>query len=272
MLIQEKINTAIQKNNSLVCVGLDTDMTRIPERLRSDPTPLYSFNKEIIDATHDLVMAYKPNTAFYEAHGAVGIQQLKMTCDYINQVCPEVLIILDAKRGDIGNTNRGYARFAFDWLNCDILTVHPYFGYEACSVFLEREEKGVVFLCRSSNRGGGEFQDLIVQGESLYVHMTKQILQFWNKNRNCYILAGATYPEEMAELRAVSGDTLFLVPGIGAQGGDIKKTIQAGKNSYGAGLCINSSRGIIFASSGTDFAEKARKETQTLKDSINQYR
>lgn len=272
MKIQDKIDAIVAKNNSLVCIGLDSDYAKIPEHLKNDPTPLFTFNKAIIDATYDVVCAYKPNSAFYEGFGDQGVKQLKMTFDYINETYPDIITILDAKRGDIGNTNQGYTRYAFEWLNADIITVHAYFGYEACAPFLEREDKGAVLMCRSSNPGGGEFQDLLVDGEPLYKRVTRNILQSWNKNENCIILAGATYPEEMVEMRAMSGDTTFLVPGIGAQGGDVEKTVKAGKNSKGTGMLINSSRGIIFKSQGEDFAEKAREEAAKLRDEINKYR
>lgn len=269
---QEKLNTIIEKNNSLLCIGLDPVLNKIPSHIQNQMNPIFAFNKAIIDATADLVCAYKPNSAFYEAYGTEGISQLKLTCDYIRQTHPELFLILDAKRGDIGSTNVGYVQFAFEWLQADAITLHPYLGADAIKPFLERKDKGIIILCRTSNPGAGEFQDLIVENEPLYKRVAAHVVYDWNKHGNCMLVVGATYPQELAEIRAIAGDMTFLVPGIGAQGGDIEKTVKAGLNSQKAGMIINSSRGIIFASNGTDFAEKAREETQKLRDEINKYR
>lgn len=272
MSIIQKLNAIIQKNNSLVCVGLDSDITKLPEIILKKKHQQFSFNKAIIDATHDLVIAYKPNSAFYESCGKEGIGELKLTCDYIHKHYPEITIILDAKRADIGSTNDGYVKFAFDYLNVDAITLHPYLGKEALLPFLNREDKGCIILCRTSNSGAGEFQDLVVGGIPLYQQIAQQVIQVWNMNSNCMLVVGATYPEELAEVRKITGDMTFLVPGIGAQGADMEKTMKAGLNSQKAGMIINSSRGIIFASSGKDFAKKAREETKKLKDQINTFR
>lgn len=272
MNFQEKLDATVKKNNSLVCVGLDSDVNKIPEHLKSKENAVFEFNKAIIDVTHNLVCAYKPNSAFYEANGDEGLKQLKLTFDYINKTYPEIVSILDAKRADIGNTNNGYVKYAFDWLNADGITLHPYLGREAMGPFLQREDKASIILCRTSNKGAGEFQDLVFQGEPLYKIVAKKVASEWNKLGNCMMVIGATYPEELAEVRKIAGDMTFLVPGIGAQGGDVEKTVKAGLNSKGAGMIINSSRGIIFASSGPDFATTARQEAKKLKEEINKYR
>lgn len=272
MTFQQKLDNIIAKNNSLVCVGLDSDIDKLPESVKQNENAQFEFNKAIIDATHDLVCGYKPNTAFYEALGGRGVKNLKLTCDYLSSTYPEIPIILDAKRGDIGNTNEGYVKFAFDYLQADAITLHPYLGGKALDPFLKKADKGYIILCRTSNPMAGEFQDLMVDGEMLYEKVAKQVSTVWNINSNCLLVVGATYPEELAQVRQIVGDMTLLVPGIGAQGGDVEKTIKAGLNSQKAGVIINSSRGIIFASNGTDFAEKAREETMKLKDEINKYR
>lgn len=272
MTFQQKLDNIIAKNNSLVCIGLDSDFDKLPESIKSKDNPQFEFNKAIIDATHDLVCAYKPNSAFYEALGDRGVKNLKLTCDYLTNTYPEIPIILDAKRGDIGNTNEGYIKFAFDYLNADAITLHPYLGKEAIQPFLKRADKRCIILCRTSNSGSGEFQDLLVDGEPLYKKVAKQVAKEWNTNGNCMLVVGATYPEELAQVRQIVGDMTLLVPGIGAQGGDVEKTVKAGLNSQKTGMIINSSRGIIFASNGKDFAEKAREEAIKLKEEINKYR
>lgn len=267
-----KLDTIIQKNSSLVCIGLDSNIPKLPDHLKKKDNAQFEFNKVIIDATYDLVCAYKPNSAFYEAYGDLGIHQLKMTCDYIREKYPNIYIILDAKRADIGSTNQGYVTYGFDWLGADAVTLHPYLGYEAMKPFLDRADKGSIILCRTSNPGAGEFQDLKIDGKPLYKIVAERVVNEWNTNGNCFLVTGATYSEELAEIRKIAGDMTFLVPGIGAQGGDVEKTVKAGLNSQKAGLIISSSRGIIFASKGEDFAEKARKEAEKLRDEINTYR
>ncbi len=276
----EKIN---KKNNSLVCIGLDSDIKKLPEFVVRKKHPQFSFNKWIIDKTFDLVCAYKPNSAYYEARGRYGIMELKLTCDYLHKAHPEIPIILDAKRGDIGSTNNGYVEFAFDYLGVDAITLSPYLGNEALQPFLDRKDKGCIILCRTSNPGAGEFQDLLVsrsqsaealakEDRKLYHAIAEQVVNKWNTNGNCLMVVGATFPEELAEVRQLAGDMTFLVPGIGAQGGEVEKTVKAGLNSKGAGMIINSSRGIIFKSHSKDFAEKAREEAMKLRDEINKYR
>ncbi|MEK7495780.1 MAG: orotidine-5'-phosphate decarboxylase [Patescibacteria group bacterium] len=258
MNFQEKLDTIVKKNKSLVCVGLDQNQL--------------SFNKTIIEATHDLVCSYKLNTAFYESIGHEGINALKDTCDYLVEKYPEIPIIIDAKRADIGNTNKGYVQFVFTYLGSDAVTVHPYLGEEAIRPFLEMKDKGIIILCKTSNPGSSEFQNLefIIQNselkakkiEKLYQYVAYQVAKKWNKNKNCLLVVGATYPNELKEVRKIVGDITLLVPGIGAQGGDLKATLKAGLNSKKQGLIINSSRGIIFA-------ENPRQEAEKLRNSIN---
>jgi orotidine-5'-phosphate decarboxylase len=276
MIFKQKLNAAITKNNSLVCVGLDSDISKIPELIKNQKNPQFEFNKAIIDTTHDLVCAYKPNSAFYEGNGAQGVAELKMTCDYILEKYPDIVIILDAKRADIGNTNDGYAKFAFDYLGADAITLHPYLGKEALKPFLERKDKGCIILCRTSNPGAGEFQDLSFdtgnQNIKLYQQIAKNVAEIWNEQGNCALVVGATYPTELEIVRHLVGDMPILIPGIGAQGGDIEKTVKAGLDNHKAGAIINSSRGIIFASGSTDFAQRAREETNKLRIEINKFR
>lgn len=272
MDFKTKVKNIWSENNSLVCVGLDPEVSKLPKHLQSVENPLFEFNKAIIDATADVVCAFKPNSAFYEALGTDGITQLKLTTDYIRENYPTVPVILDAKRADIGNTNNGYINFAYDYLQTDAVTLHPYLGHEALAPFLERRDKGAIILCRTSNPGAGEFQDLVIDGQPFYEHVAKTIAQSWNENDNCMLVVGATYPDEMKAIRALVGDMPFLVPGIGAQGGDVKAVMQAGVDSHGQGMIISSSRGIIYASGGEDFADAARTEAIKLRDEINQYR
>lgn len=279
MLFLEKLEKTAKKNDSLVCVGLDSDFSKLPQFLLKENNPQFEFNRAIIDKTHDLVRSYKLNSAFYEARGEAGIKELKKTCDYVKKTYPEIPLILDAKRADIGNTNNGYIQFIFDYLGVDAVTLHPYLGREALRPFLDSKNKGCIILCRTSNPGAGELQDLSVQSQShltgaipLYLYLAKKVSQEWNNNNNCLLVIGATYPKEMKEIRKIVGDMTFLVPGIGTQGGDVEKTVKAGLNSQKMGLIIHCARSIIFASSDHDFADRARIETEKIKDNINRFR
>ena len=265
MRFKDKLDKIVKKNNSLLCVGLDSNFDKLPEKFKKLSNSQFEFNKWVIDQTHDLVCAYKPNLAFYEAKGDEGMKDLKLTMEYLKKKCPEVVIIADAKRADIGSTNEGYVKAVFDWLGFDAVTLHPYLGREAVEPFLSRQDKGCIVLCRTSNPGAGEFQDLKVEGKPVWQVVAEQVRDEWNENGNCLLVAGATYPEELAKIRKIVGEMWLLVPGIGAQGGDIEKTVKAGLNSKGAGMIINSSRGIIFADS-------PRLEAEKLKDEINKYR
>lgn len=254
--------------DKFVCIGLDPVSSRLPKGV----TSFFKFNKAIIDATSDLVLTYKPNSAFYEAQGLKGIEALKKTIDYIKKKYPQIPVILDAKRGDIGSTNEGYVKFVFDYLGADAVTIHPYLGRDAIAPFLERKDKGIIVLVRTSNPGAGEFQDLKTNGEPLYLAVAKKVVKDWNTNGNCCLVVGATYPKELAQIRKAVGDIPILIPGIGAQGGDINQTVRAGMDSKNQGMIIHSSRSIIFASSGPDFAEMARQKAKELSGQINQVR
>jgi len=244
-----------------MCVGLDSSFEKLQKAFQKKDYPQFAFNKWIIEQTHDLVCAYKPNTAFYEARGADGITELKMTCHYLSKYYPNIPIILDAKRGDIGSTNEGYVSFAYTYLGADAVTLHPYLGKEALHPFLDQKNKGCIILCRTSNPGSGEFQNEV----HLYKKVAKAVSQSWNTNKNCMLVVGATYPKELAAVRKMVGDMTLLIPGIGAQGGDVEKTVKAGLNSQNAGMIINSSRGIIFA-------KDPREEAKKLRENINKYR
>lgn len=254
-----------------VCVGLDSELGKIPESIHKKHVAdtIREFNLRIVDATKDLVCAYKPNLAFYAAQGANGLDALWQTIRNIKIRAPDVPVILDAKYADIGNTNAGYVKFAFEYLGADAVTVHPYLGREALQPFLNCKDKGIFVLCRTSNPGAGEFQDLVISGVPLYNHVARHVASHWNVNDNCALVVGATYPDELRQVRMLVGDMPILIPGIGAQGGDVEKTVEA---AGGNRMIINSSRGIIFASNGPDFAEAARRETLSLHNLINQYR
>lgn len=268
MDFKAKLARSIAKNNSLLCVGLDPDQNKLP--LNTDQ---FTFNKAIIDATADLVCAFKPNPAFYEALGSKGIVNLEKTCDYIKSNYPDIPIIFDFKRGDIGNTNNAYAKFAFDVLQADAVTLQTYLGQEAIQAFLDYKDKGIFLMVRTSNPGAGEFQDLVINGNHLYQYIAQSIIEKWNKNSNCMLIVGATFPEEARYLREIAGESMpFLMPGLGAQGGEVSAAVKAGLNSEGTGLIINSSRAILFASHEQDFAAAARAQAQSVRKEINLYR
>lgn len=272
MIISDKYHQRAQRVHSLLCVGLDSDWHKLPDHLATDPAPQLTFNRAIIEATHDLAAAYKFNTAFYEARGDAGWRELKTTLDELRLDHPNIVTILDAKRADIGNTNNGYVEAIFDWLGFDAVTLHPYLGKEAIQPFLGRTDKASIILCRTSNPGAGEFQDLEVDGTPLWEIVAQRVVNEWNTNNNCWLVVGATYPHQMARIRTIAGDMPFLVPGIGAQGGDLEAALQAGLTPKGMGMVINASRSIIFASSGCDFAEAARTEAVKLQQAIHETR
>lgn len=257
-----KYDTRVGKGNSLVCVGLDPEFEKLPEQFKGEEFPQFAFNKWIIEETHEFVSAYKPNAAFYEARGEAGLRELKMTIDYLNTEHPDIFTILDAKRADIGNTNNGYVAAIFDWLNFDAVTLHPYLGKEALQPFLARTDKTSIILCRTSNEGAGEFQDLESDGKPLWLHVAERVQQWGG---NCMLVVGATYPEEMKRIREAAPDMTFLVPGVGAQGGSVREVMEAGMNASGTGLIISSSRGIIFAAD-------PKKAAMELRDEINTFR
>jgi len=270
MTFLSNIESASKKNNSLVCVGLDSDVNKIPSYLQKEKYPLYAFNQAIINATADLVCSYKPQVAYYAAQRAED--ELEMTINYIHQNFPDIPVILDSKRGDIGATATMYAIEAFDRYKADAVTVNPYLGTDSLTPYLERQDKGVIILCRTSNPGANVFQNLKLDGEALYEHVAKKAIEEGNTNKNVLLVVGATNPNELEEIRHLVGDMTFLVPGIGAQGGSVKEAVSRGKNKDGAGMIINSSRGIIYAGGGENFDQAARRATIELRDEINQYR
>jgi orotidine-5'-phosphate decarboxylase len=263
----EKLDKAADKNKSLVCVGLDTDPKLVPEGIS-----IIDFNKAIIEATADLVCAYKPNLAFYEAMGDTGSEALKRTVKCIPH---EIPVIADAKRGDIGNTSRAYAVALFDVLGFDAATVNPYLGFDAIEPFIQYREKGIFILCRTSNAGATDFQSLrceTPQGYKPLFEIVADKAQAWNKNGNIGLVVGATYPDELKTIRNQHPEMPILIPGVGAQGGDVALTVQNGASREGKRAIINSSRQILYASKGKDFAEAARLATLKLRDEINKYR
>lgn len=261
----DKFNTRADTVNSLLCVGLDTDAERIPAQYRNDAFPQFAFNRFVIDRTHPYAAAYKPNIAFYEARGEQGLHELRLTMDYLRQNHPGILTVCDAKRADIGSTNDAYVKAIFDELSFDAVTLHPYLGREALQPFLSRADKGCIILCRTSNPGAGEFQDLQIGDKPLWLLVAEQVSREWNSNGNCLLVVGATYPDEMRRIRESVGDLTFLVPGIGAQGGDVQATVRAGLNRAGKGLIVNASRSILFAGNSAEAAK-------ALRDEINRYR
>jgi orotidine-5'-phosphate decarboxylase len=267
----QKLAAAWKSSNSLVCVGLDPEPKKFPDRFRDAPGGIFEFNKAIVDATRDLVCAYKPQFAHYAAHAAEN--QLEHTIDYIKATAPNAVVILDSKRGDIGSTAEQYAQEAFERYDADAVTVNPYLGRDSVEPFLKHTGKGVIVLCRTSNAGARDLQDLNVgPGKKLFHHVAETVAKEWNSAGNCMLVVGATYPEELADIRSRVGDLPFLVPGVGAQGGDVAKVMAAGKTSAGTGLVISSSRAILYASSGDNFADAARKAATELRDSINVHR
>jgi len=264
---QELLAQATSQHDSRVCVGLDPEIERFPVHLRSRSDAILAFNRAIVDATADLVCAYKPQIAHYAAVGAE--EALLETIRYIRERAPGVPVILDSKRGDIGSTAEKYAKEAFERYGADAVTVNPYLGRDSAEPFLQYADKGIVVLCRTSNAGAREFQDLVVDGRKLYQIVAESVAREWNSRGNCLLVVGATYPEELADIRARTGEMTFLVPGVGAQGGDVEKAVRSGRTAAGAGLVINSSRGIIYAGAGEDFAVAARRPTLELRDAIN---
>ena len=236
-------------SGSLVCVGLDPDVDRLPREFAGVPEPLLAFNRRIIDATADLAAAFKPQIAFYSALGKEA--ELAASIAYIRERAPHALVILDAKRSDIGNTAEAYASEAFDRYGADAVTVNPYMGEDSVRPFLARRDRGAILLCRTSNSGARDFQDLLVDGLPLYRRVAERADRYWNENGNLMLVVGATCPGEMAELRRAHPGLWFLVPGIGAQGGDLDSILAAGLDADGGGMLISSSRGIIFAGGGT---------------------
>ena len=255
----------IKKKSSFLCVGLDTDIQRIPSHLLSSDDPIFEFNKQIIDATEQFAVAYKPNTAFYEAHGTKGWESLQKTLEYIPK---DIFTIADAKRADIGNTSKMYARAFFESMQFDSVTVAPYMGSDSVKPFLEFKNKWVILLAATSNPGGLDFQHLETDGEKLYEKVITKSLEWGNKDNMMYVV-GATRPEALKEIRKIIPDHFLLIPGVGAQGGDLKAVCENGLNSD-CGLLVNSSRGIIYADDSKDFAKTAGREAQKIQVEMDQ--
>ncbi len=267
-----RLARAMHDHDSLVCVGLDPEPEKFPPALRNSPRAIFEFNRAIVDATADLVCAYKPQIAHYAALAAED--QLADTIAYIRERAPGVPVILDSKRGDIGSTAEKYAHEAFGRYGADAVTINPYLGFDSAEPFLKYADKGIVVLCRTSNKGAREFQDLEVDGRKLYQIVAEHVAQKWNANGNCLLVVGATYPAELADIRARTGEMTFLVPGVGAQGGDVNLAVRSGMTKSGGGLVINSSRGILYAGTGPSgssdaFAAAARHATLELRAAIN---
>lgn len=258
------------QTNTLVCVGLDPEAAKLPTHLRGDADAVFHFCRAIVDATAPFVCAFKPQIAHFAALGAE--EALQRLIAHVHVAHPGIPVILDSKRGDIGSTAQNYAIEAFDRYRADAVTINPYMGRDTAQPFLDRSGKGVIVLCRTSNPGSGEFQDLRIDGRPLYQHVAEKVARDWNSNGNCLLVVGATWPKELAEIRAVVGDLPFLVPGVGAQGGDVEAVVRQGGTADGTGLVISSSRAILYASSGADFADAAGHAARELRDQINRYR
>ena len=269
-----QLEAAWAANDSLLCVGIDPDLARIPAVLKDKPHAILEFGRAIVDATADLVCAFKPQIAYFHAERAE--EQLEELIAYIHRRYPGIPVILDAKRGDVGSTAEQYAREAFERYNADAVTISPFLGHDSVTPYTDHADRGVIILCRTSNPGGSDLQFLEIDGpagrERLYQRIARVVAHDWNGNGNCALVVGATFPEELAEVRRIVGDLPLLVPGIGAQGGDIEATVQAGRTARGAGLIISSSRAILYASAGEDFAVAARAAASATRDAINRYR
>ena len=262
----QQLTQQIHLKKSFLCIGLDVDLTKIPLHLLELEDPIFEFNKAIIDATHDLCVSFKPNTAFYEAYGIKGWQSLEKTIRYINEKYPEIFTISDAKRGDIGNTSSMYAKAFLEDLNFDSVTVAPYMGKDSVEPFLAFENKHTILLALTSNEGAFDFQTQNIDGKPLYQHVL-ETSKTWKNAHNLMYVVGATKAEYFAEIRKIVPDSFLLVPGVGAQGGNLHDVCKYGLNSS-IGLLINSSRAIIYASSGENFAEVARVEAMKIQSEM----
>jgi len=260
MKFKERISQLVKERKSLICVGLDTDPSKIPEHLKTLDNPILEFNKQIISATSDVCLAYKPNIAFYEVLGKEGWEILRATLEAIPS---QVLTIIDAKRGDIGNSSRMYAKAIFEHLGADAVTVSPYLGEDSLAPFFEYKDKFAFVLALTSNPSSQDFQLLEFGGKPLY-HIVAESVQKWNKNDNLGLVVGASHPDKIKEMRELSGNLPFLIPGVGAQGGDLETASKYGTDNGKSIALINVSRSVIYASSEVDFAEKAREEVQRL--------
>jgi len=260
----DRIAAAEKRNNTFLCVGLDPDPTLLPEHLAGQPDAIFQFCKSIVDATHDLVLAFKPQIAYFA--GQAAEQQLRRLVEYIH-LNTKVPVILDAKRADISSTSRMYAAEAFEVYGADAVTVNPYFGLDSLQPFLDRKDKGIIILCRTSNPGGSEIQNVkTADGAPIYEVVARKAAVEWNSNGNVLLVAGATHPDEIRRIRDIVGGMTLLIPGIGAQGGEISAMIESAR---GGGVIISSSRAVNYAGSGADFAATARTAARGTRDAIN---
>ncbi len=268
------LDAAWRQRNSLLCVGLDPDPARFPPHLHGRADAIFEFCRDIVDATADLVCCFKPQIAYFAARRAED--QLEALIEHIHARHPGTPVVLDAKRGDIGSTAEQYAVEAFERYKADAITVNPYMGRDSVDPYLAYPDKGVILLCRTSNPGGSDLQFLETSAggrrERLYEHVARLVAEDWNASGNCGLVVGATFPEEIARVRALTGDMPLLVPGIGAQGGDIAATVRSGRSARGAGLMINSSRAILYAGKGEDFTAASRRVALETRDAINAHR
>jgi orotidine-5'-phosphate decarboxylase len=270
MHFMQSLRAAWQRNHSLVCVGLDPEPAKFPAHLRDDADAVFKFCAAIVDATADLVCTYKPQIAHFAALRAEDA--LERLIAHIHARHPGMPVILDAKRGDIGSTAQHYVTEAFERYGADAVTLNPYLGRDSIQPFLDRADKGVILLCHTSNPGASDLQDLDVGGRPLYQHVAELVARDWNTHGNCALVTGATWPEQLAQVRALVGDVPLLVPGIGAQGGDVEAVVAHGRTADGTGLMISSSRAILYAGCGEDFAQASRQAALDLRDTINRYR
>ncbi len=264
----KKLKAIQEKNKSMICLGLDLDPKRMPSEFSSGPKAMFDFATRMIDATKDYVCAYKPNMAFYERFGAEGWSLLKLIVERIPEDIP---VIIDGKRGDIGNTAMHYAKSLFNELGADYVTLSPYMGYDSMRPFLEHEDKGVFILCLTSNAGSKDFQQLLVDGKPLYEIVAEKV-SYWNKDNNCGLVVGATHPDQLTQIRKIAGDMPLLIPGVGAQGGSLEAAVRNGTDNFRQPAVINVSRSVLYASEKEDFAERAREELLKLNGVVNTLR
>jgi orotidine-5'-phosphate decarboxylase len=271
MTFMKALRARWDEAGSLVCVGLDPEPQKFPARFAGDPEAVYAFCRDIVDATAEYACCFKPQIAHFAALGAEDA--LARLIGHVHAAHPGIPVILDSKRGDIGSTAQRYAIEAFDRYEADAVTANPYLGRDSLQPFLDRADRGVVILCRTSNPGAGDLQDLPVSdGRPLYQHVAEKVAREWNANGNCMLVVGATWPEQLREVRAIVGELPFLVPGVGAQGGDAEAVVRNAKTADGTGLVVSSSRAILYASSGDDYAEAAAAAARALRDTLNRAR
>jgi orotidine-5'-phosphate decarboxylase len=267
--IAEKLARRIEEVNSLLCVGLDPEFAKLPGQFASAKRPQENFGNWIVEETAGYAAAIKLNVAFYEARGAEGVAEMERTMEYVRANYPELVTICDAKRADIGNTNKGYVEAIFDRMGFDAVTLHPYLGRQALEPFLSRRDKMCIVLCRTSNPAAGEFQDLSVEGRPLWLAVAERVSREWDVDGNCALVVGATYPEEMRQIREAAPRTTFLVPGIGAQGGDVEAVVEAGLNANGAGMLLSASRSILFSGNPKGAAHAHRDEINAARERVH---